>query len=198
MESRKATEDSERRLGTLRLIAGDYRAFSDLRGDTPLRRRVLMLPRMLLNPSLHAVVLIRLSNGSPRWLHWFWRNILLWKHTSEVVYRPSIGPGLILPHPFGIGIAKNVQIGRGVMIMHNVTIGATLGSHDVPRIGDGVTILAHSLVFGGIEIGEGSVIGAGSFVDFDMPPYSIARAPKAELRTGRAAERIVRSLKGER
>lgn len=174
--------------GFIRLILSDYRAFSDLRGDGAWRRRILLAPRLLLNPSLHAVVLVRLSNASPQWLHWFWRNILLWKHSSEIVHRSSIGPGLILPHPFGLTIGRNVRIGRGVTIAHNVSIGANFGSLGVPVIGDRAVVCTGAMVFGAIEIGEGSILGAGALVDFDVPAGSVVRAARGQLLERRAEE----------
>lgn len=41
-------------------------------------------------------------------------------------------------------------------------------------IGDNVWIAASALVLPGVTIGEGSVIGAGSVVTRDVPPYSLA------------------------
>jgi hypothetical protein len=131
---------AERPTRVRELILSDYRAFSGLRGDGPLKRRMLALPRMLLNPSLHAVVLVRLANGSPRWLHWFWRNVLMWKHSMELVYRSSIGPGLVLPHPIGIVIGRDVRIGRDARIMHNVVIGPNFLDDRMPVIGDAVEL----------------------------------------------------------
>ncbi|HEY2327592.1 MAG TPA: hypothetical protein VGH52_08930 [Gaiellaceae bacterium] len=156
-----------------------------------------MGPRLLLNPSLQAVVLIRFAIAGPRSLHWFWRNILIWKHSIEVMYRPLIGPGLLLPHPFGITIAKGVRIGRGVTIMHLVSIGANLGSSEVPVIGDGVVVFAHSMIFGAVEIGSRSLIGAGACVDFDVPAGGVVRGPRSELRE-RGAEILLRRTRLDR
>jgi serine acetyltransferase len=147
-----------------------------------------MVPRMILNPSLHAVVIIRLSNAGPRWLHWFWRNLMIWKHSMDIGYRPEIGPGLVLAHPFGIAISNKVRIGEGVRIMHNVSIGPKVGDPGVPMIGDGALLLTGCMLFGGIEIGAGSIIGAGSFVDFDVPAGSAIRTSRGELLEGRARE----------
>jgi acetyltransferase-like isoleucine patch superfamily enzyme len=41
------------------------------------------------------------------------------------------------------------------------------------EIGDNVWIGARATVLGGARIGEGSIVGAASVVDFDVPPYSI-------------------------
>ncbi len=52
------------------------------------------------------------------------------------------------------------------------------------RIGDNVWCGAHVVVTGGVSIGERSVIGAGSVVTGDIPPFSVAAgAPAKVLRT---------------
>ncbi len=165
--------------GLFALILSDYRAFSELRGDGALRRRLLLVPRLLLNPSLHATVLIRLANGCPRWSHWFWRNLLVWKHSSDIVHRSSIGPGLILPHPIGIVIGRGVRIGSRVTIAHNVTIGVNVGKPGVPTIGDGVIVCTQAMIFGPVEVGARSLIGAGALVDFDVPAGATVRAGRS-------------------
>ncbi|WP_304598360.1 DapH/DapD/GlmU-related protein [Pseudarthrobacter sp. AG30] len=44
---------------------------------------------------------------------------------------------------------------------------------DQVRIGRDVWVGASSIILGGVSIGEGSVIGAGSVVTKDVPAYSI-------------------------
>jgi acetyltransferase-like isoleucine patch superfamily enzyme len=48
-------------------------------------------------------------------------------------------------------------------------------------IGDDVWLGASAIVLGGVSIGEGSVVGAGSVVTQDLPPYSIARGVPARV-----------------
>lgn len=49
------------------------------------------------------------------------------------------------------------------------------------RIGDDVWIGSHSTILDGVTIGQGAVIGAGSVVTRDIPPYSIALGVPARL-----------------
>jgi serine acetyltransferase len=173
--------DVERGMSWLQLARSDYRVYADLRGDSKLKRRLLALPRIMLNPSLHLVILMRLANASPTWLHWLWRNILISKHSVEMVHRSHIGPGLICPHPFGIAIGQDVRIGARVVITHGVTLATNVGSYETPVVEDRVILLTGSKVFGGVTVGEGSLVGAGAVVDFDVPPDSVVAYPKSQV-----------------
>lgn len=81
------------------------------------------------------------------------------------------------PHPVGIVIGKGVIIGKRCTIYQNVTIGTkdtkNYNASKYPVIEDDVTIFANSVVFGGITIGKGAVIGTGSVVFKDVPEYSV-------------------------
>jgi serine acetyltransferase len=174
-------------MGVFSLIREDYRAFSRLRGDgSALRRRLLFFPRLLLNPSVHASVLVRFSNGSPRWLHWLWRNILIWKHSMDIAYRSEIGPGLFFPHPHTITFAPGVRIGERCRISHMVSIGGNVGSERAPIIGDGVAVMPGAQIFGDLTIGDNCVVGTLAYVDSDMPAGSIAVTDKAAVIEGKA------------
>lgn len=49
------------------------------------------------------------------------------------------------------------------------------------RIGNDVWIGAHTIILPGVTIGDGAVIGAGSVVTKDIPPYSIAVGNPAKI-----------------
>ncbi len=84
---------------------------------------------------------------------------------------------VILPHPIGIVIGKKVQLGEGCTIFQNVTIGTKGSSLDgsaYPNIGKKVIVYPSAVIVGGIKIGDNSIIGAGTFVNKDIPERSIA------------------------
>jgi serine O-acetyltransferase len=156
------------------LFAADYRALYRDRQESSRARRIAFLPRLLTNPSLHAVLLYRVANASPRVLWWFWRHVFVSKHGMDWTGPFEIGPGLRLPHPVGVVIGPGVRLGSEVMIAHNVSIGADAYGRG-PQIGDRVAIYPGAIIIGDVRIGEGSVVGAGNFVTSDVPPNSIVK-----------------------
>jgi len=89
--------------------------------------------------------------------------------SSDIKYtghKPNLGHlGL------GVVVGKAVYIGKNVYIGQNVTIGGK--KNKFPIIEDNVCIYCNSIVLGGIRIGKNSIIGAGTFVDKDIPPNSL-------------------------
>ncbi len=72
-------------------------------------------------------------------------------------------------------IGKNVIIGKSLHIYQNVTIGTGIKYADeYPVIEDNVTIYPGCVIIGNITIGEGSTIGAHSFIKKDVPSGSVA------------------------
>jgi len=70
-----------------------------------------------------------------------------------------------IPHPVGIVIGKDTEIGQGTVIMQNVTIGVKkLGDVKSPKIGENVFIGAGAVVVGDIEIADNAVIKANSTI----------------------------------
>ena len=79
-----------------------------------------------------------------------------------------IGGGLLIPHPNGIVIHPEAQIGPNCLVFQQVTIGAAHGG--VPRIGGHVDIGAGAKVLGPITVGPHARIGANAVVVDDVPP----------------------------
>jgi serine O-acetyltransferase len=89
----------------------------------------------------------------------------------------TVGPGLDLPHPWGIVIG-GATIGRNCVLYHNVTIGVRAPhlTHrrprrpELPTIGDDVIIYAGAMILGPITVGDRAIIGANAMVTQDVPP----------------------------
>lgn len=92
-----------------------------------------------------------------------------WVSTSPVFYNAKGGTGLHLGH-LEIPPAKRTYIG------HDVWIGARV------------------IVMQGIQIGNGAIIGAGSVVTKDIPPYAIAVGCPAKVIKYRFDEKTIAEL----
>ena len=81
----------------------------------------------------------------------------------------------------GVAIGAYVKLGENVTIYQNVSIGGSekylVNPENVsdvsPVIEDNVIILTGAGIFGNVTIGHDSIIGAGSIVVDDIPPYSL-------------------------
>lgn len=198
LESLFDTDAPGRGNGLLRLIISDYLAYygpttrmrrrwgvgGSRRNDSPRKLALLFIPRLAHNPCLHATVLLRLATRSPKVTLGLWRTVLIAKHSIDISRNIEIGPGLLLPHPVGISLGASVRIGRDVTLMHNVGLGgnvfvgsryrpAAAGVQLAPSVGDDVVIFTDSILVGAIHIGDRAVIGAGAWVDEDVPPRKV-------------------------
>ena len=91
----------------------------------------------------------------------------------DIPYQVQIGEGLKISHPCGIVINENAVIGNNVWIRCNTVIGNDILSNKAPVIGDNVSIGANVCIIGSVKIGNNSIIGAGTVVVRDVPPFSV-------------------------
>jgi serine O-acetyltransferase len=79
-------------------------------------------------------------------------------------------PSATLPHPVGIVVGHEVELGSNVRIQQNVTLGRRSPdpAEGYPTLADGVSVGAGSAVLGDIDLGEGCVVGANSVVLDDV------------------------------
>lgn len=95
-------------------------------------------------------------------------------------------------------IAPNVQIGgmeHSYWTLSNSTfLSDECISGNVTHIGHDVWIGAGSIIKQGITIGEGAVIGANSFVNKDVQPYSIVAGSPAKLLKPRFEQKIIEQI----
>lgn len=132
------------------------------------------------------------------------RNVNIWHHARIEAFnvlgikKPKIviGDGSTI-HPYAhIGAALSITIGRGALFASNVYV--TDHDHDyydpddpvitnrrvlaIPVvIGDYVWVGENAMVLKGVTIGKKSIIGAGSIVTRNIPPYSIAVGSPARV-----------------
>ena len=69
----------------------------------------------------------------------------------------------ILYDPLFIAIGDNTLVGEGALLVPHAVEGEAL-SHQPIRLGNRVTIGARAIVFGGVEVGDGAIVAAGSIV----------------------------------
>ncbi len=90
----------------------------------------------------------------------------------------NIGGGFYVGHGWGTVINAK-QIGENFLVAQNCTIGSRNLLTAV--IGNNVSVWAHSVVLGGVTIGDNSHIGAGSVVVKDIPANAVVCPPKSEI-----------------
>jgi serine O-acetyltransferase len=108
--------------------------------------------------------------------------------STDIHPAAHFGRGIWLDHGLGFVVGETAIIGDDVSIWHGVTLGSTLkdsGGRRHPRLHSGVTVGADAVLLGGIDIGAGSVIAAGSVVLRDVEPdTTVAGVPaKSKSRT---------------
>lgn len=89
-----------------------------------------------------------------------------------------IGPNVVLDGSGGLQIGSNCSISAAVQIYSHDSVkwaisgGIENYEYSNTKIGNNCYIGPNAIIIKGIEIGEGSIIGANSFVNIDIPPNS--------------------------
>jgi serine O-acetyltransferase len=97
---------------------------------------------------------------------------------ADIPINTRIGGGLLLPHPNGVVIHPDCEIGPNCLIFQQVTLGNRNG---VPKIGGHVDIGAGAKILGDIHIGDHARIGANAVVLIDVPSGATAVGNPARL-----------------
>jgi len=125
---------------------------------------------------------------------WIEKGAVLWAFNGSIRLGENVflGPYVTI---YGHG---GVEIGDRTLVAMHTTILSS--NHTVPsrkekirlkpdillpsKIGNDVWIGAHAVILGGVKIGNGCVVGAGSIVTKSIPAYSVAvGAPAKVIRT---------------
>lgn len=95
--------------------------------------------------------------------HRFWSVVT----GADIPLNCKIGGGLLIPHPNGIVIHPEVEIGPNCLLFQQVTLGHAEGG--VPRLGGHVDVGAGARLIGPISIGDHARVGANAVVTRDVP-----------------------------
>lgn len=92
-----------------------------------------------------------------------------------------IAGGLLMPHPNGVVVHPEAQIGPNCLLFQQVTIG-TGPRPGLPRLGGNVDVGPGAKILGGVTIGDHAIIGANAVVVSDVAAgavvVGIPAAPK--------------------
>ncbi len=92
---------------------------------------------------------------------------------ADIPLNCRLGGGLLMPHPNGIVIHPDAEIGPNCLLFQQVTIGTREGG-GAPKIGGHVDVGAGAKILGGVTIGQNARIGANCVVLDDVPPGATA------------------------
>lgn len=100
--------------------------------------------------------------------HRFWSVVT----GADIPLTCRIGGGLLLPHPNGVVIHPDCEIGPNCLLFQQVTLGVANGG--LPQLGGHVDVGAGAKILGAVRIGDHAVIGANAVVLCDVPAGATA------------------------
>lgn len=135
-------------------------------------------PELLFYASFWALLFHKLAHGLYRMRLYVLARLVSQcaRFLTQIEIHPGaiIGARFFIDHGTGVVIGETAEIGDDVILYQGVTLGGTgkdKGKRH-PTLGNHVLVGAGAKILGGIEIGEGSRIGAGSVVLETVPPHS--------------------------
>ena len=166
-------------IGRLGFLGEDYRAM--LERDPALGRRPAAFLEALSYAGFWAILSHRIAHllralGLPL-LPRFIQALARFATGVDIHPGARIGPGLFIDHGMGTVIGETAEVGRGVTLLHQVTLGSRGGGargKRHPTIGDGAFIGAGAKVLGPVLVGAESRIGANAVVLSDVPARATA------------------------
>lgn len=104
-------------------------------------------------------------------------------YNSKIPYQCEIGSGTKFGYG-GIGVVlhSKCKIECGCTIAQQVTIGGgNSRKPGLPIIGNNVYLAKGCIVFGGVKIGDNSIIGANAVVNIDVPANAVVAGVPAKV-----------------
>ena len=108
------------------------------------------------------------------------KRLTLGLSAAELNPAATVGPGLYLPHPYGVGIGGGCRLGKEVTLHQGVSLGAKTVSVSesgrkvmYPEVGSGALLYPHVLAYGPVKIGAEAIILGNAVVSGDVPPGAI-------------------------
>jgi serine O-acetyltransferase len=102
--------------------------------------------------------------------HRFWSAVT----GADIPLNSKIAGGLLMPHPNGIVVHPEAEIGPNCLLFQQVTIGTGGRIPGTPMIAGHVDIGAGARILGGVTIGAHARIGANAVVVDDVPENATA------------------------
>lgn len=144
------------------------------------------LGRALLLDAVPILAMTRIRESARRWrvplINRALRLVQMTVYGVEIGKDVTLGDGVSLVHSLGTVIGGTSQLGKGVRLMGNNTIGSARDD-GCPVLEDRVLVGAGARVLGPIRVGAGAIIGANAVVVRDVPAGDVvAGCPARSLR----------------
>lgn len=173
--------DAPRNPPLLRALRVDAQELAKVKGS-PYTGLTAVLDVLSL-PGFWAVVLWRVGNalherGNPLARLAYFANTVLFG--TDLTAGAVVAPGVVIPHPVGVGVASDVVVGARCRLMGGVRVGGS-GRPDRPGhavIGDDVWLMDGAKVFGPVHIGDRTLVGSGALLTRDVPPDMMVLGPR--------------------